>query len=74
MLGAGSTSVDQVFVGAAYGLWVHGARHDVFFPGQSPRLAGNTFIWTANGATYRLEGPGLTREGAIALARSLNAP
>jgi hypothetical protein len=70
----GGTTIDQVRVGDAYGVWIHGTAHAVIFPGASLRLAGNTLIWTANGATYRLEGPGLTREGAIALARSLNAP
>src|SRR5207247_10785609 len=74
MLGGGGTNVDQVKVGGAYGLWIHGLPHDVFFPGASPRLAGTTLLWTVNGATYRLEGKGLTREGAIALAESLNTP
>jgi hypothetical protein len=73
MLGGG-TGIDEARVGNAYALWIHGAQHDVFFPGASPRLAGNTLIWTTNDATYRLEGKGLTRAGAIALAESLDTP
>jgi hypothetical protein len=69
----GSGGVREVLVGGAYGVWLPGA-HNVYFPGASPRLAGPTLVWTANGATYRLEGKGLTREGAIALAESLETP
>src|SRR5262245_4921685 len=60
-------------VGMAYAMWLPKA-HDVFFPGASPRLAGPTLVWEANGATYRLEGKGLTRESAIGLAESLVTP
>jgi hypothetical protein len=53
------------------GLWISGALHDVFFPGASPRLAGNVLIWERHGATYRLESRSLTKAEAVSLARSL---
>ena len=53
------------------GLWVSGREHVVSWPNRSPRLAGNVLIWRDGGTTYRLEGPGLTRENAIRLAQSL---
>lgn len=53
------------------GLWISGGRHVVFFPGASPRLAGNVLVWATAARTYRLEGPGLTREGALRLARAI---
>src|SRR4051794_36039742 len=53
------------------GLWVSGREHVVSWPNRSPRLAGNVLIWRQGGTTYRLEGPGLTREEAIRAARSL---
>lgn len=68
---AGETAVERVRVGAAYGFWIHGARHDVFLPDASPRLAGNTLVWVEGRTTYRLEGRALTREGALDVARSL---
>jgi len=55
-------------------IWIHGPQHEVFFPGASPRLAGNTLIWVWDGATYRLEGKGLTRESALELAKRLSPP
>jgi hypothetical protein len=53
------------------GLWVSGREHVVSWPNRSPRLAGNVLVWREGGTTYRLEGPGLTREDAIRVARSL---
>ena len=52
------------------GLWVPG-HHVVFVSGTSPRLAGNTLLWTSGGVTFRLEAPGLTRARAIQLAREI---
>jgi hypothetical protein len=58
-----------------YGLWLTGNPHIFFFPREPARLAGNTLVWTENETTYRLEGPGLTRQEALDLARSLrNTP
>ncbi len=70
-LASGGTSVEGAGVDGSPGLWVSGAVHDVFFPGVSPRLAGNVLIWERNGATYRLEGRSLTKADAVSLARSL---
>jgi hypothetical protein len=53
------------------GLWISGREHVVSWPNRSPRLAGNVLIWRDDGTTFRLEGPGLTRDRAIRLAQSL---
>jgi hypothetical protein len=53
------------------GLWISGAQHVVFFPGASPRLAGNVLVWATDRRTFRLEGRGLTREDALELARAI---
>ena len=53
------------------GLWIAGEHHVVFFPGASPRLAGNVLVWATDTRTYRLEGPGLTRAAALRLARAI---
>lgn len=53
------------------GLWISGEHHVVFFPGASPRLAGNVLVWATSSRTYRLEGPGLTRADALRLARAI---
>jgi hypothetical protein len=70
-LAVGGSLVDPVSVGGDPGLWIYGKRHAVYFPQRSPRLAGNTLIWTHGSTTYRLEGPGLTMEEALRLAGSL---
>jgi len=43
----------------------------VFFPGASPRLAGNVLVWATATRTYRLEGPGVRRDAALRLARAI---
>ena len=53
------------------GLWLAGKQHIFFFPHEPARLAGNTLIWQENETTYRLEGPDLTQQTALDLARSL---
>jgi hypothetical protein len=53
------------------GLWISGGRHVVFFPGASPRLAGNVLVWATATRTYRLEGPGVRRDAALRLARAI---
>jgi hypothetical protein len=68
----GGTSVEPTEVDGSPGFWVSGADHDLFFPGSSPRLAGNALIWEHEGATYRLEGRALTKAEAVSLARSLS--
>jgi hypothetical protein len=67
----GQTHVTWMRVGAAYGVWLTGKPHVFFFPREPARLAGNTLIWLGNGTTYRLEAPGLTKQEALDLARSL---
>jgi hypothetical protein len=68
---AGGTSTQDGGMGDVPSLWISGAVHDVFFPGASPRLAGNVLVWEAEGITYRIESHSLSREDAVALARSL---
>ncbi len=68
---AGSTNAEWVNVRGIYGLWLSGAPHVFFFPREPARLAGNTLIWESLGTTYRLEGPGLSKADALALAVSL---
>src|SRR5262249_38963889 len=70
-LAGGSTSVDGVEVGGEPGLWLSGAPHVFLAPGAPPRLAGNVLLWTSGGLLYRLEGPRLTKERALDLARKL---
>jgi hypothetical protein len=53
------------------GLWIAGARHVVFFPEASPRLAGNVLVWATDRRTYRLEGRDLSKEDALRLARTI---
>jgi hypothetical protein len=53
------------------GLWIAGAPHAVFFPGTSPRLAGNVLVWTSGNVTFRLEGRGLDRDEAVRTARDI---
>jgi hypothetical protein len=67
----GQTNADWVKVRAAYGLWLSGNPHIFFFPREPARLAGNTLVWQENSTTYRLEGPGLAKQEALDLARSL---
>jgi hypothetical protein len=67
----GGTQIERVRVGNDSGVWLHGARHDVFFPNASPRLAGNTLIWLHDSTTYRLEAANLSRADALELALSL---
>jgi hypothetical protein len=69
-LASSGTRVEPVDLGDG-GLWVTGRPHVVAWPNRSPRLAGNVLIWRRGGTTYRLEGPGLTRDTAIRLAGSL---
>jgi hypothetical protein len=71
-LAAGGTSVvDGGVPGSVVSLWISGGVHDVYFPGASPRLAGNVLVWEAEGITYRIESHTLSHEDALALARSL---
>jgi hypothetical protein len=67
----GQTHVTWMRVGAAYGVWLAGKPHIFFFPREPARLAGNTLVWQGAGTTYRLESPGLTKQEALDLARSL---
>jgi hypothetical protein len=69
----GSTRIESVEIAPGVeGLWLSGAEHVVFFfPHASPRLAGNVLAWTSGRLTFRLEGRALTRERALALARTI---
>jgi hypothetical protein len=66
----GETSVESVRVRGGEGVWLAGGDHVVFL-NRSPRLAGNVLLWATEHATYRLEGPQLTKADAVALADSL---
>lgn len=67
----GQTGTKWVNVRDTYGVWLSGKPHIFFFPREPARLAGNTLVWQGNGTTYRLEAPGLTKQDALDLARSL---
>src|SRR5579864_794549 len=75
LAGAGTgTSFLEVRPGE-YGVWISGKPHIFFFPHEPARLAGNTLVWQGFSTTYRLEGPGLSKRGALDLAKSLvNTP
>ena len=68
---AGTANAEWVTVRGTSGLWLTGAPHVFFFPREPARLAGNTLVWATENTTYRLEGPGLSKADALALARSL---
>jgi hypothetical protein len=65
-----STKVQHVRVRGVQGFWLSGGQH-IFFTNRSARLAGNVLLWAEHDATYRIEGPQLRKEDAIALADSL---
>ena len=67
----GQTHPSFVTVRGGSGVWLSGKPHIFIFPREPARLAGNTLVWEENETTYRLEGPGLTRQKALDLARSL---
>lgn len=67
---SGETAVEFIHVGSSEGAWLSGGAHVVFL-NRSPRLAGNVLVWATDDATYRLEGPALTKADALALANSL---
>jgi hypothetical protein len=66
------STIEWLSVNGYPALWIAGARHGLYMPGGESRLAGNTLIWVRDGITFRLEGE-LTRQRALALARSLTA-
>jgi hypothetical protein len=70
-LAAGSTGIESVHVGDAYGLWLSGSPHVFFTPQRSSRLAGNVLLWESDSTTYRLEGRKLGKSEALAIAESL---
>jgi hypothetical protein len=76
MLGPG-TSLEQVMVAGAGGLWIEGRLHTFFYrdargqpQSESVRLAGNVLLWEQASLTLRLEGP-LTKERALEIAASV---
>ena len=70
-LASGSTGIEEVHVGDAFGLWLSGGPHVFFTPQRSPRLAGNVLVWESDSTTYRLEGRKLGKSEALAIAESL---
>ena len=71
------TTMEEVDVNGAPGLWLAGAPHAFAYvtPDGAPveetlRLADNTLLWERDRTTFRLEGD-LTRAEALALAESL---
>ena len=69
-IAGGATGVEWLDFDGAPALWLSGAGHNVYFPGTSPRLAGNVLVWERGSVTYRLEGT-LSKSAALELARSL---
>lgn len=69
-IASGTTGIESTNVNGATAFWISGPQHDVFFPGTSPRLAGNVLVWERGSVTYRLEGT-LGRSAALRLARAL---
>ena len=74
------TSIEEVSINGAFGIWMTGARHVVTFEDRSgrvqqftTRLAGNVLLWTRGDLTLRLEGE-LTKEQAVELAESVREP
>jgi hypothetical protein len=70
-LAGGGTSIEPAGFDGSPAFWISGALHDAYFPGVSPRFAGNVLVWERRGATYRLESATLTKAEAVTLARSL---
>ena len=70
-LAAGGSRLEPLVVRGADGIWISGEPHVVYFPHRSPRLAGDVLLWGTARTTYRLEGPKLTKDEALALAESL---
>jgi hypothetical protein len=71
-LASGATAVQWVTVAPhVQGLWIDGGRHVFVAPALPPRYAGNTLLWQDGSVTFRLEGRALTREHALAVARTL---
>ncbi|HKE97724.1 MAG TPA: hypothetical protein VKG45_02165 [Actinomycetes bacterium] len=73
----GGTGISEVRVGAARGLWIQGAPHELFYlaPDGDPRpdrtrLAGNTLLWEHDGLVMRLEAA-VSRAEALRIAGSL---
>lgn len=74
-LAGGDTKVQWVEIAPdLWGVWLTGAPHVFFFPREPARLAGNTLVWVKGRTTYRLEGPELSQDEALELARSLRYP
>ena len=71
----GQTNADWVQVlPDSWGVWLSGKPHVFFFAREPARFAGNTLSGPGARYTYRLEGPNLSRDAALKLARSLRYP
>jgi hypothetical protein len=71
------TTVREVRVGTAAGLWIEGDLHGLFYVGRDltdreepNRLAGNTLLWERDGLVYRVEAQ-TSADAALAIAASL---
>jgi hypothetical protein len=72
------TTIQPVKVNGQNGWWLSGHPHGFFYddPQGNPqagtlRLATNTLAWEQNGVIYRIEGPALTKDSALAIASGL---
>lgn len=73
----GATGSDVVRVHGARAFWLGGA-HDLTYVDRhgdevrtTARRAGRSLVWESGGVTFRLEGDGLRRSDAAAIARSV---
>ena len=74
-LASGQTKIQWIELRKnVWAVWLSGAPHVYLFPREPARFAGNTLVWVEGRTTYRLEGPTLSREEAVDLARSLRYP
>jgi len=74
-LASGQTKIQWIELRRnVWAVWLSGGPHVFLFPREPARLAGNTLIWVEGRTTYRLEGPTLSRDEALTIARSLRYP
>jgi hypothetical protein len=72
---AGGTSVERVTTDDAFGVWIEGEQHYLFYPGATEeepfRLVGNTLILERDdGVTLRIEAD-ISKAEALHIARSM---
>jgi len=76
-LASGDTTIDAVDVNGAFGYWIAGGLHEIYYSDargdtiiDGARLAGPTLLWSVGPVTYRIEGVA-TKTAALALATTL---